>query len=66
MTLYFHICNNDVCLTSCHQNNSLIAMLSEQIIEEYLQQEHSNNEIKQKVKVSLLVISVIFLLLLSY
>ncbi|WP_269801002.1 hypothetical protein [Gracilimonas amylolytica] len=41
-------------------------MISEQIMEEYLEQEHENHEIKQKVKVSLLLISVIFLLLLSY
>lgn len=41
-------------------------MISDQIIEDYLEQEHSNSEIKQRIKVSLLFLSVIFLLLLSY
>jgi hypothetical protein len=40
-------------------------MISEQIIQDYLEQEHENDEIKYRIKVSLLVLSVIFLLLLS-
>lgn len=43
----------------------LIIMISEQIIEDYLELEHANEEIKYRIKVSLLVVSVIFLLLLS-
>lgn len=62
-TLFSIFCNNEGGLFSCNKNGK--AMISEQIIEDYLEQENNYQDWITKIKLTVLLISITALILFS-
>lgn len=56
-------CNNSDCFCSCKKKGK--AMISEQIIEDYLEHENDYNQLIKKIKVTVLLISITGLIIFS-